>query len=270
MSQISVAPEVTSSTLSDYIRKDGATVTTGRIPFAEGISVPTGDPTLVRSIRVGSSPSPTTGQTSQLHITSDDSSGANQFLFAVTNETSVTFPYGSTVFFQGGGAYSGGGASAIGGAFILIGGRGYGGNGGTVLLEGGRDNSASGGLVDLLGGATSGGNNRGYVRVGQAGAPDKFSLTSDDAKRSLYVNKALEVDGIAYFDSTVRLDSLTASRLVKTDASKNLTSLALSSTYSVTNVTTDRSYDANSLTVDELADVVGTLISDLQAAGILG
>lgn len=40
--------------------------------------------------------------------------------------------------------------------------------------------------------------------------------------------------------------------------------------YTPTNVTTDRSYDANATTTDELADVLGTLISDLQALGILG
>lgn len=42
-----------------------------------------------------------------------------------------------------------------------------------------------------------------------------------------------------------------------------------SGTYTPTNVVTDRSYDANATTVDELADVLGTLIADLQARGIL-
>lgn len=40
--------------------------------------------------------------------------------------------------------------------------------------------------------------------------------------------------------------------------------------YTPTNVTTDRSYDANSTTVDELADVLGTLIADLQSTGLIG
>ena len=39
--------------------------------------------------------------------------------------------------------------------------------------------------------------------------------------------------------------------------------------YSITNVVTDRSYDANSTTVDELADVLGTLIEDLKTKGLL-
>lgn len=42
-----------------------------------------------------------------------------------------------------------------------------------------------------------------------------------------------------------------------------------SSAYTPTNVTTDRSYDADTVIVAELADVVGTLIADLQSKGIL-
>jgi hypothetical protein len=40
-------------------------------------------------------------------------------------------------------------------------------------------------------------------------------------------------------------------------------------TYTPTNVVTDRSYDANATSVAELADVLGTLIADFQAAGVL-
>lgn len=40
-------------------------------------------------------------------------------------------------------------------------------------------------------------------------------------------------------------------------------------TYTETNVTTDRAYDANLTTINELADVLGTLIADLRAAGIV-
>ena len=46
--------------------------------------------------------------------------------------------------------------------------------------------------------------------------------------------------------------------------------VARSSAYTPTNVTTDRSYDANATTLDELSDVVGTLIADLQSFGLLG
>ena len=40
--------------------------------------------------------------------------------------------------------------------------------------------------------------------------------------------------------------------------------------YTPTNVTTDRAYDADTVVVAELADVVGTLIADLQALGLVG
>ena len=43
-----------------------------------------------------------------------------------------------------------------------------------------------------------------------------------------------------------------------------------SAAYAPTNVVTDRAYDANSTTLDEVADVLGTLIADLQATGLLG
>jgi hypothetical protein len=40
-------------------------------------------------------------------------------------------------------------------------------------------------------------------------------------------------------------------------------------TYTVTNGLTDRTYDANSTTVNELADVLATLINDLKTANII-
>ena len=40
-------------------------------------------------------------------------------------------------------------------------------------------------------------------------------------------------------------------------------------TYSITNVTALRTYDANSVTINELADVVGTLINDSQNGGLV-
>ncbi len=40
--------------------------------------------------------------------------------------------------------------------------------------------------------------------------------------------------------------------------------------YTVTNALTDRTYDANLTSVDEIADILGTLISDLQTKGLLG
>ncbi len=46
--------------------------------------------------------------------------------------------------------------------------------------------------------------------------------------------------------------------------------LAPAATYgTITNVITDRSYDANATTIDELADVLGTLIADLRTKGVI-
>jgi hypothetical protein len=48
------------------------------------------------------------------------------------------------------------------------------------------------------------------------------------------------------------------------------TPVVQSAAYTPTNVTPDRAYDADVTTVDELADVLGTLIADLQLTGIVG
>lgn len=45
---------------------------------------------------------------------------------------------------------------------------------------------------------------------------------------------------------------------------------AASAAYTPTNVTPDRAFDADTVAVAELADVVGSMITDLQSAGILG
>jgi len=39
--------------------------------------------------------------------------------------------------------------------------------------------------------------------------------------------------------------------------------------YAVSNVTTTRTFDANTATVSDLADVIGTLIADLQKSGAI-
>lgn len=44
---------------------------------------------------------------------------------------------------------------------------------------------------------------------------------------------------------------------------------AVAQTYTPSNVTTDRTYDANATSLDEVADVLGTLIGDLQTSGII-
>ncbi len=51
------------------------------------------------------------------------------------------------------------------------------------------------------------------------------------------------------------------------DEVNNLTSV--DEAYTTTNVTTDRAFDADTVTLTELADILGTLISDLQDTTII-
>ena len=50
----------------------------------------------------------------------------------------------------------------------------------------------------------------------------------------------------------------------------NATPVVRPAAYTPTNVSSDRSYDANATTLDEVADVLGTLIADMQALGLIG
>lgn len=50
----------------------------------------------------------------------------------------------------------------------------------------------------------------------------------------------------------------------------NATPVVQPAAYTPTNVTVDRAYDANATTLDEVADVLGTLIADLKALGLIG
>lgn len=49
-----------------------------------------------------------------------------------------------------------------------------------------------------------------------------------------------------------------------------VTPVARSASYTITNSLVDRAYDADATTLDEIADVLGTLIADLKLTGIVG
>lgn len=85
-----------------------------------------------------------------------------------------------------------------------------------------------------------------------AGA-ERLSITS--AGKVIVLNE-LEIDGALNHDGT-------------TVGFYGVAPVTRPAAYTPTNVTTDRSYDANATTIDELADVLGTLIADLQAVGLL-
>lgn len=63
---------------------------------------------------------------------------------------------------------------------------------------------------------------------------------------------------------------LTSGKMPVAHTNGRLIDLTASSAYTPSNVSADRSYDANSTALDEIADVLGTLIADLQVIGVLG
>lgn len=63
---------------------------------------------------------------------------------------------------------------------------------------------------------------------------------------------------------------LTSGKMPIATTNGRLIDLTASAAYTPTNITTDRAFDADSTNIDELADVLGSLIADLQAVGILG
>ena len=101
----------------------------------------------------------------------------------------------------------------------------------------------------------------------------------------LFVGNEAEIDGTLWIDKVgdalvlaeggnVVLGTTTGTK-IGTAANQLLgfhgvTPTAQDTGWSVTNVTTDRTYDANSTSIDELADVLGTLITQLIAKGTIG
>lgn len=79
------------------------------------------------------------------------------------------------------------------------------------------------------------------------------------------------VGGVGNVSSIYSDDVSASSELFAINEAGELTQITgRTSAYTPTNVVTDRSYDADATTTEELADVLGTLIADLQARGIVG
>lgn len=74
------------------------------------------------------------------------------------------------------------------------------------------------------------------------------------------------------FTGELRIDGSAATgvRLMGSLGFFNTLPVAQNTGWSVTNVTTDRVYDANSTSLDEIADVLGTLINQLKTYGLIG
>jgi hypothetical protein len=116
---------------------------------------------------------------------------------------------------------------------------------------------------------------------GQFGAAKRYTLRINETTgpfmlfwfSSADMNAKVMVSGVfSVFDGITVYDGVSGTLKAGATATGGIvTSLGtLTSAYTTTNVTTDRSYDANATTLDELADVLGTLIADLKAKSILG
>lgn len=95
-------------------------------------------------------------------------------------------------------------------------------------------------------------------------------------KRSAAILQARLADDSAHTDIEVADEAYNATTWnaslevpTKNAVRDKIETLLGSSAYTPTNVTPDRSYDADTVLIAELADVVGTLIADLQGKGIL-
>jgi hypothetical protein len=107
-------------------------------------------------------------------------------------------------------------------------------------------------------------------------AADQLSIDAGGVSRVQVSSTITTInpDKIASGDFTIHGDTL--DNLIQTDASAdaigffNATPVAQSTGWGVTNETTKKSFDADATTLDEIADVLGTLIKTLKNYGILG
>ena len=95
-------------------------------------------------------------------------------------------------------------------------------------------------------------------------------FAANDTSNTYHIRKNAGGTYTAWMQLLGSITTLTANRALFAGTSGLATTTSpATNTYTVTNVTTDRAFDANATTLEELADVVGTMISDLKTCGIL-
>lgn len=112
---------------------------------------------------------------------------------------------------------------------------------------------------------------------------DPITFTAAPGNLVIYVTDLLGTITLKHVNGTLRLrggkdhlmkanETIALIRDYNTTNWRQIDSIndTLAEAYTVTNASTDRTYNANSTTLDELADVLGTLIADLQTSGIIG
>ncbi len=144
---------------------------------------------------------------------------------------------------------------------------GNGGTGASTLTDGGILIGSGTGALTALGVATNG-----QIPIGDGTTDPVLAVITGTANKITVTNGAGTIT--LTIPDAVTLVTLTLSGDLNHDGTNigfyGTTPVAQSSAYSPTNVSTDRAYDADSTTINELADILGTLITDLQATGIIG
>lgn len=95
------------------------------------------------------------------------------------------------------------------------------------------------------------------LRIDLSNANEIRFETSTSVSVIRLVSMGIEIDGTLDHDGT-------------TVGFYGVAPVVRSATYTPSNVTTDRTFDANATSLDEVADVLGTLINDLKLTGIIG
>jgi hypothetical protein len=109
-------------------------------------------------------------------------------------------------------------------------------------------------------------------------AVDDFRVESDNASSAFEVDASADQINInvntQIVDKNIILGVTTGTKIGTAITQKmgfyNATPIVQPATYTASNVSADRNYDANATMIDEIADVLGTLITDLKALGLVG
>jgi len=129
------------------------------------------------------------------------------------------------------------------------------------IRPGNGDGTGKGGLLIVHGGTGGATGDGGDLRLsggtaGAGGVQGKVSIYDSTSGFHAYLNTAL----LSTSDKTFTFPNASGTFMLLP---------ASPADYTTSNVTTDRAYNANATSIDELADVLGTLIADLTAIGLL-
>jgi hypothetical protein len=204
-------------------------------------------------------------------------------IFEVSRTTAATYTIGAVVQPT---------LNTAGVSFSIAAGAGNGsGDGGDVTINAGADGGTGTDGVINIGVTTASQINltanahvepSGRIRAGDGTvALPGLTFASGTSLGFRFVN-ASRFDAVASGGDLVRFTTTFVETRVNLRVNDNLTHLGAnvgfygvaptpqSATYTITNVTPDRAYDADSTTLDEIADTLGTLIADLQLTGLIG